>query len=305
MGLFSSLKKLIFSAESVAKHQTSKAIEKGEEVFDEAIDKGSEMLEKAIDKTSELSKEPMEQLTHMGKKAAVGAKKLSSDLQSKIDEWADELNENPKPNSETTNTPEKSPVMEDDLVPSMPQPETKAENLSEQINEEKHFVENVGEQVMDKGNELADALGEKTIEVGQKVMSEGEKLKDSLGEIAKNASESFAAKGNDLLDKAKDLANNPDETIDSISTKIKEVGDAIEAKVKHQDTKFSDKVGYDEHKGSLLDDKDDFFTKAKMFADGNYSMEEKPENKEPESPLELPSEDQFDDVKGYEDDEKK
>ena len=120
-------------------------------------------------------------------------------------------------------------------------------------------AENLGSKVLEKGDELYEkgksgGLGEEMSNLGDKIL---DKAKDIGGDLKD--------KGEALVDRANKVASGEEE-LTSLSDTVKEMGEKF-----NKPTEFSDKFGYDNAKGSLLEGKDDFFDKMSKFADGEYS----------------------------------
>ena len=115
---------------------------------------------------------------------------------------------------------------------------------------------------MDKGKDLSENVGGKIINVAGDAMDK-----------AKDFGNSMMDKTNDLMDKAN--AEAAKESLDGQIDEAKSWSDKLEDHVKGEDVlnQKDPKIGYDNLNESLLDgsDKDDFWTKAERYADGDYS----------------------------------
>ena len=115
------------------------------------------------------------------------------------------------------------------------------------------------ESVVDKAVEMSDKVWEKAEEVGGKVKAKAEDLADKAKEAAKKAGERIEGKVDEILEKAK-----------ALDKKIEEERDAIDKnRDGYADTPVNEKL---REQGSLLKDKDDFWSKADQYAKGDYSM---------------------------------
>jgi len=126
-------------------------------------------------------------------------------------------------------------------------------------------LEDLGSKVMDVGSDIGTKLGGFTESVGSTVMDKGG---DAL-EKGKDISENVGEKVLDVKDKVVERAS---EVGDKISKKYQETSEKAEAWAKEEAAKpkrdFAEK---DLDTGdSLLKGKDDFFSKADKYADGEY-----------------------------------
>ncbi|HQU55637.1 MAG TPA: hypothetical protein PK643_21545, partial [Saprospiraceae bacterium] len=146
-------------------------------------------------------------------------------------------------------------------------------------------------------------LLDKAEELSEKAWDKGGEALDKFGDVAENVGEKVISKGKDLVEKAKHALDNPQETVDSISDKLKDVDkklkDAVSGNAgdRYADTPITESLN---KQGSLLKDKDDFFSKAEKFAEGNYSMKEEKLELKPLSEEDLKKAKQGN-VKGFED----
>ena len=137
----------------------------------------------------------------------------------------------------------------------------------------KGMASDVGKKAMAAGSTLID----KAEDLSEKAWDKGGEALDKFGDVAENVGEKVLSKGKELMDKARHALDNPEETVDSISDKLKGVDkklkDAISGNAgdKFADTPITESLN---KQSSLLKDKDDFFSKAERFAEGNYSMKE-------------------------------
>ena len=130
-----------------------------------------------------------------------------------------------------------------------------AESSDEQSSpEEKTFVEEVGSRVLDGTEEL-----------GRTVLEKADQLADKAGEIAEDVGEKVKTGSEMLKEKAKDAVDYIDKKLDETMDKAREL-DAELNKNDQDGDGFADEPA-DLTKGTL-DGADDFFEKAKKFADG-------------------------------------
>jgi len=91
-----------------------------------------------------------------------------------------------------------------------------------------------------------------------------------MAPIAESVGEKVLDIKDDLVDKAKDAVGNLGEKMNDLVEKAEAENAKFAAEEAANPTEFSKKVGYDDTKGSMLEGKDDFFSKAEAFADGRY-----------------------------------
>ena len=97
--------------------------------------------------------------------------------------------------------------------------------------------------------------------LGDNVSNIGDKILDKAKEVGGD----LVDKGEALVDRANKVASGEEE-MKSLSDTVKEMGEKF-----NKPTEFSDELGYENAKGSLLEGKDDFFDKMSKYADGEYS----------------------------------
>ena len=115
------------------------------------------------------------------------------------------------------------------------------------------------ERVIDKAVEMSDKAWEKAEDVGEKVWDKAGDLAEKAKELAKKAGEKIEGKVDELLEKAKEL-----------DKKIEAERDAIDPnRDGYADKPVNEKL---REQGSLLKDKDDFWSKADQYSKGDYSM---------------------------------
>ena len=127
------------------------------------------------------------------------------------------------------------------------------------------FTEDVGEKVLDKGSEILDKAANISETVGEKVIEKG-------GEALEKAAGMSETVGEKVLDIKDDMVEKAKETLDRASDKLSETMDKAEAWAAEEAAKPKKDFADDtlDASGSLLDGKDDFFSKADKFADGEY-----------------------------------
>lgn len=139
---------------------------------------------------------------------------------------------------------------------------TESLSKNETVKKAGDFTEKVGAEVIEKGGEMMEKAGEISEKVGEKVL----KAKDRLMEEAEKVGEKLKDKYDETYEKALEL----------------EKEEALEGDSEFADTPLD--AG-----GSLIEDTDDFFSRAEKFAKGDYTG--KQDNVRVNTPVELPKED--------------
>lgn len=169
----------------------------------------------------------------------------------------------------------------------------KAESLGEDIAEKTSGLRDAilhqaeGTINMVSKNETLKNVAEGTERIGEKVLSKGEELINKGSEQVEKLGKTILGENNENLEKAKDftagvgakvmetkdkLMHKAEDLVDDINDKIDETldrakaEDAAEAAKPKKDLKEI----LEENKGSMLEGKDDFFSKAEKFAKGDY-----------------------------------
>lgn len=231
MGVFNDLKKVLFGASSVAKHGAEKAANAGKEAGEKLADNLEEVGEKVAQKTGK-HLEKAQQFTE-----EVGGEVLK-----------------------------------------------KAESFWEKT---KEVAEDVGAELIEKGKIAKDKAQELANEAEAKIKEQtaafekktttppptedmaDDILNDVFGEKNTTASEGIAASEN-IANQAKEQVEDTDSIFEQLMNKAEDLSDKLKENIGDYDAPRETKIGYDNAKGSLLDGQDDFFERAKRFADGDY-----------------------------------
>lgn len=135
----------------------------------------------------------------------------------------------------------------------------KGDQVADKTSETLGKAREKGAEIVDKAVDVSDKVWEKAEEVGEKVIDKGGDLVDKAKEMAGKVGDKISEKMDEMLEKAEDL----DKTIEKER-------DAIDAnRDGWADTSHNEKL---REKGSLLDNKDDFWSRAEKYAEGDYSM---------------------------------
>ena len=126
-------------------------------------------------------------------------------------------------------------------------------------------TERIGETLLDKGEELINKGSQKVEKLGQAILGENNENLEKAKEMTADLGSKVLETKDKLVDKGKELADDLNEKIDATIAKGKadEAADAAKPKKDLHEI-------LDENEGSLLDGKDDFFSKAAKYADGDY-----------------------------------
>jgi hypothetical protein len=222
MGFLSSLKKLFFVQESLAKSSGEKIKDFTKEKFDGLKDSGQKGIEEIESNIHTHSSNLKNAFTDVKKDLKKTAKTVEAEVSHKLSEFSE----------------------------------------NENIKKAADFTEKVGNKVLE--------AGEKTFE---KISELGKKMEQPAGEISKKAAEVSEKLGeklttakNEMVQRAKELSDDLGAKFDELTERAMEESEALKNQTKNE---FSDKTL--DAGPSLLEDKDDFFSKAQKYADGNYS----------------------------------
>lgn len=294
MGFLSSLKRLFFTTESVAKSAVNQAIdysqEKKEALVEAAKESVSDISEKAAglrETVIEKANVALDKVENAADTAWDKTKEMASDLADSAEnafekvtevaaEATDKVKEMAGHSENKVNTPpQSSEFVESSYVapenvnsqnPESDQPgfldktQHMAEKLVDNISENEmvqkatKMAENIGSKVMETGAVVAEKAGEISENVGAKVIEASDKTWDKISE-AKDV----------ISEKAKEVAESLGKKFDETVEKAEKYLAEEESKPKKE---FSDETL--DAGGSLLENKDDFFSKAAQYADGNY-----------------------------------
>ncbi len=237
MGIFSSLKKLFFAGESVAKSASEKA---GETILEE----GGKLMESGKSMATDIGNTVMDKTS--GLKDAILDK--SSDLMESgkglMDKGMESITQNETLNSGLSKM--------DELGKSV------LEKGSQTLADLGESAENLGEKLQESGKAAMDKFGEVSEKLGSEILDKGGKLSENVGEKVLQAKDAMVEKANEIGGQMKEKF---DETMEKAETFAEEQKNT-------PDKPFADDTL--DASGSLLEGQDDFFAKADQFAKGNY-----------------------------------
>lgn len=273
MGFLSSIKRLLFAQKSVAKS----AVEK---TADYAMEKGTEFTDKAKDIVEDTGGSIVEKTS--GLRDAVMSK--AEDLMDKGKDFAEDAIEKGKEfaadaSDMAESAIEKGKDIAGDLSDKISDNEVvkKAADVSESVGDK---VLTAGEAVVGSAKSVSESVGEKVLGAGETVLGKAASLSEDVGSVvldkgadvmdrAKDLSEDVGHKVMDVADdvvaRAKDFAGDMSEKLDETYEKAKQLEAEEALKPKKE---FADETL--DIEGSLLEDSDDFFSKADKFASGEY-----------------------------------
>lgn len=270
MGFFNEIKKVLFGAKAVTKSAADKAADYGKEKGADFLDSADDFLGSAKDTAGDVGNSMKEKGSDfLGK-----AKDAAGDFKDSFSEKASDFVDGAKDVANKTY----DSLAENEMV-------NKAGGVAEDVGgkildagkkfEEKAggIAENVGGVILDKGGDLL----EKGKDLSESI---GEKIHDIAGDAMEKANDlgsTIQDKTNDLVEKANEAAakDNLENQIDEAST----LGERLESHIKGKDIldQKDAPIGYDKLDESLLERKDDFWSKAEKYAEGDYSGKGKEE----------------------------
>lgn len=264
MGFLNEIKKALFGAKAVTKSAAGKATDYGKEKAGDFLESADDVLDSATDTAGDIGNSMMER----GGDLLGKAKEVAGDLTSSVSEKAGDLLSGAK---------DTAGKISDQL----------AENPA--VQKAGSVAENVGGKILETGSNLAEKAGNIAENVGGKIIETSTPYVEKAGDVAESVGGTILEKGSNAIDKAKDLGNSmmektnelmekanaeaAKESLDSQIDEAKSWSDKLEDHVKGDNVmdQKNPKIGYDNLDKSLLDDKDDFWSKAEKYADGDYS----------------------------------
>jgi len=271
------------------KDVASDVADKAESVFEQTKDAASTAIDKLDDMADNVWDKTKDKADEVEDAGTVAASTVNEDVSTVVETTEDKVNQllQSTPNTDNHNfsaaitVPAISEVADDadDFVVST------AATIDEEVSPVAVGSERFIDKTLDKANEVMHKIGENEMvqkaahlaeEVGSKVMEKGEVLLGKAGDI----SEKVGAKVLDASDKAWDkigeakdaFAEKAKEVSEAMGKKFDETVDKAEAFMAEENAKpkkeFADETLTTG--GSLLGTKDDFFSKASQYADGDY-----------------------------------
>ena len=137
---------------------------------------------------------------------------------------------------------------------------------SETLKNVAESTERIGEKILSKGEELINKGTDQVEKLGQTILGENNENLEKAKEFTASVGSKVIETKDKLVHKAEELIDDINEKIDETLAKSK-VEEAAEAAKPKMDLKEM----LDKNDGSLLKDKDSFFSKAEKFAKGDYN----------------------------------
>ncbi len=264
MGFFNEIKKVLFGAKAVTKSAADKAADYGKEKGADFLDSADDFLDSAKDTAGDVGST----MKDKGSEFLDKAKDAAGDFKESFSEKASDFVDGAKDVANKTY-------------------DSLAEN--EMVNKAGDVAENVGEKILDAGKvfeekagSVAENVGEVILDKGGDLMEKGKELSENIGEkihdIAGDAMEKASDLGSNIMDKTDDLIEkaNAEAAKDNLENQIDEassLGERLEKHIKGKDIldQKDPPIGYDKLDESLLEGKDDFWSKAEKYAQGDYS----------------------------------
>lgn len=245
------MKKLLFGARSVGKHQLEEAVKTGAETGAEWLEKarqaGKQVVHTAADSTPHSTEKIEDVLEH------TAPEKKSTEASSKPLDFStlDQQEPTPKPTGEKSQLSQAGEKLLDSTLEAGKKVEQAAEEL--------------GHKVLDAGEVVAEKFKASAEQVGAVVIEKGEEFLERAKEF-----------GSHILHKAEEAAKKAQEerekegpgTLEQLIHKAKEAGAKLEEKAADKTRQFTDSLK--DAKDSGLHTHDSFFEKAKRFAEGDH-----------------------------------
>ena len=275
MGIINDMKKLLFGAKAVGKSAAEKAVDAGKEAGEELIDRTAEMMEKAkdkagdaVEKAKDIAEDVGDKILTAGEKVYHSAKSFAEDVTKDIFDEKEEVEKVPE-SKPAENTMATTPITDPDSLLEAPDEPEKPE-VNPLLKKAADTAEKVGEKVFDAGEKAMEKAGEFAEKVGEQVKAKGGDVLKTFKEAAEKAGDKFE----DLFEKAQEEAAKEEAEPSIVKDAKKAVDDTTSSmdeflsKAKEftdEPPKTSPNLGKSELSG-----KDDFFEKAKRFAEGDY-----------------------------------
>ena len=137
---------------------------------------------------------------------------------------------------------------------------------SETVHNASSSLDSMSEKIQHTASDFADKAADVSEKIGTTVFGEDNETLDKAKEFTEEVGKKVIEAKDKLIDKAEEIKAEIDKKIDETIIKAKE----DEAKDKFEKENRASTPPSD-HGDSTLDDKDDFFSKAEKYADGDYT----------------------------------
>ncbi|MBK9256341.1 MAG: hypothetical protein IPM42_12710 [Saprospiraceae bacterium] len=253
MGFLSSIKRLLFAQESVAKSAANKSVEYAKETGKEFAEKSEQVINEWGDKTAGLRDSVLEKAGSLSEKIKDSAIETYEKSKEVAGEVVDRISENEmvkKAGAFSEEVGSKIITTGENLL-------EKAGDVSEEVGSK---ILHTGSDLLHKAEEISESVGTKVLEVGGDAMEKAGTLSEKVGEKVIEVKDV-------LVEKAKQASENIGKQLDDVMEKAQKWEAEEAAKPKRE---FAEETLNTEK--SLLDGKDDFFAKAAQYSDGHYDV---------------------------------
>jgi ElaB/YqjD/DUF883 family membrane-anchored ribosome-binding protein len=270
MGFFNEIKKVLFGAKAVTKSAAEKATEYGKEKGADFIDSADDFL----DSTKETADELGNTIKERGNNFMGKANDVAGDLKDSLSEKASDFVDGAKDMANKTY----DSLAKNEMV-------NKTGNVAEGVGEK---ILDAGKKIEEKAGNIAENLGEIILDKGGDLLEKGKDLSENIGEkihdIAGETLEKTSDLAGTILDRTNELVEKAGEeaakyNLDNQIDEASSLGEKLEKHIKGEDIldQKDPPIGYDKLSESLLEEKDDFWSKAEKYAKGDYSTKAKEE----------------------------
>lgn len=266
MGIWSSIKRILFASESIAKSSAQKASDnikyKAQEVSESAKKRIDQTTDEVRDRTSGLKEAISDEAKAFGGRLVDAAKEIKDKAEDFIEDLDDEPGNESASDTVQYTEHTKSETEEGGDSIDFKENQQRFSSAGTTESEEGHKKD-----FRDKARDAVDAIGksapvQKAADVAENV---GRKVLDTSDDLIDKAMRSSEKIGEEILDRGKDLSDKINKKIDDTVEKAEREAAEEAANPKG---KYSDETL--DASGSLLDEDDDFFNKASRYADGDY-----------------------------------
>lgn len=249
MGFINDMKKLLWAKKSVAKSAAKKGAKEFKDITSEGYDRVKEFTDDVTEKAEDAFDKAKDYVT-------------SKSESSSWEKPEEEIVPSDRAGSETVDPI--SETMKKASKAGGQKFEQAKKAGSEAFDQAKKAGGEAFEQVKKTGGEALDKAVDVSDKVWEKIEDAGEKVADA----------DIPGKARDLVEKVSDKINT---TMDDMLKKAEELDKTIEDERRAMDADGDGYADIPTHQklrdqGSLIDDKDDFWSKAESFAEGDYSM---------------------------------
>lgn len=243
MGFLSSLKRLFFVQESLAKSAAEKAKEFTKEKAEKVTAKGKEILNKAEDVLSDKIKDIRENISDVGESTIETVKNTAKEAESMAYKALDKVSEN----EHVKKTAEFTEQLGDKIL-------STGEKFMEKISETAEKYRPAGEEALEKANNVAECVGEKILEFKKEVVEKVKTVSAELGEKFDELTEK-------AVQESEELQNTPkkefsDKTLDAGSSLLEDKDDFFAKAAKYAEGNYNafDSVTSSENEAGTTND---------------------------------------------------